>query len=97
MHRSREWLYERIRRDERQDPEVSGRARVPEGRPRLVPGVIAGYSNVDVLSEWETFTGPRLYAALADRLTHEGSLIRTGTAPSRLKAAEYEYRSARRS
>ncbi|MER6077050.1 ATP-binding protein [Streptomyces sp. NPDC001833] len=50
------------------------------------------------LSTWDkTFTGPRLYAAIADRLTDEETPIQTGTASYRLKAAEYEYWSARRS
>ncbi|MGP8298382.1 hypothetical protein ACTPOK_10625 [Streptomyces inhibens] len=45
-------------------------------------------------SVWnKTFTGPRLCAAIADRLT--GPLIQTGSDSCRLKGTQYEGRSTR--
>ncbi|MEU1312742.1 ATP-binding protein [Streptomyces cinnamoneus] len=158
MHRSREWLYEWIRRDKRQNPETPGRAWAPKYRvsrntmakalrledfefeadaAERLSGVIARCSKADLLrldafghlslaekgakplfqvfAEREehkvtamaskappggggkTFIDLRLCAAIAERPAFEGSLIQTGTVSYRLKAAENEYRSARRS
>ncbi|MFE7713313.1 ATP-binding protein [Streptomyces sp. NPDC057486] len=133
MHRSREWLYERIRWDKRQN-----RAELVEAdAARRLSSVIVRYSKVDLLclddfgflnldkkgaklllqiftvreerkaitvaanapfsKRDKAFTQPRPCVPVADRLAFEGTLIQTGADSCRLKAAEREYRSHRRS
>lgn len=96
MYRSREWLYERIRRDRRVDPVVSARAParpVPRSRkkpPRKsVLEPVAGY--VDAMLR-EGPEAPRDERHTVDRIARS-----TGTDSYRLNATENEYRSARRS
>lgn len=108
MYRSREWLYERSRRDRRADPAVSAQASaqryrvsrntVAEALASPVPWKrkATAVASDAPFSEWDnTFTDPGLCAAIADRLTFDGTLIQTGTDSYRLKATENDYRSTR--
>jgi hypothetical protein len=58
----------------------------------------AAVASKPLCGEWDkTFVAPRRCAAIADRLTSKGTLIRTSTHSCRLKATESERRSAGRS
>lgn len=111
VYRSREWIFERIRRDRRLDPMVSQRtlaqryrvscktvvkALNPPVPPVRKPPV--GYLDLDTKGAkllFQIFNEPRLCAAIADRIAFRCTFIQTGTESYRLQATEAEHHTAR--
>jgi len=62
--------------------------------PRCVAASVAPASNVSFSGWTDTFTDPRLCAAIVDRLTYHGTIIETGTHSYRLAHARQASRLA---
>ncbi|MFJ9612425.1 hypothetical protein [Streptomyces noursei] len=111
MYRSREWVFERIRRDRRLDPMVSQRTLAQRYRASCKTVVKTlnhpappvrkpplGCLDLDTKGAkllFQIVNEPRRCAAIADRITFRCTFLQTGTESYRPQATEAEHHTAR--